>query len=242
MEEKYKNSIEQFNEFVKQYDMNNEKISKKYYHTFRVADYAKEIAIKEDLNEQDIFISYLCGLLHDIARFRQAKEYNTFHDIKSFDHGDLGYEILKKDNYISCYIQDKESQDIILKAVKNHNKYAIEDGLNERELLFAKIIRDADKIDILDKLTNDITDNSAKIDDDVIETFLSHKLYKNKGIRSNDVSQMLKYLCFIFDINFKSSINILKENNIVERKLSELEKNMDKDTMKLIRENIQTIL
>lgn len=31
----------------------------------------------------------------------------------------------------------------------NHNKATIEDGLEDDELLFAKIIRDADKLDII---------------------------------------------------------------------------------------------
>lgn len=34
MEEKYKNAIEEFNNYTKQLDMENEMISRKYYHTF----------------------------------------------------------------------------------------------------------------------------------------------------------------------------------------------------------------
>ena len=37
---------------------------------------------------------------------------------------------------------------IIYKAINNHNKFEIERGLSERELLHCKIIRDADKLDI----------------------------------------------------------------------------------------------
>lgn len=36
-----------------------------------------------------------------------------------------------------------------MNAIKNHNKYKIEDGLTSKEEFFAKLIRDADKIDIL---------------------------------------------------------------------------------------------
>lgn len=70
MDKLIKNAIEEFNNYTKQFDMENEMISRKYYHTFRVADYALEIAKSENLNEQDTYIAYLCGLLHDIARFK----------------------------------------------------------------------------------------------------------------------------------------------------------------------------
>ena len=56
-----------------------------------------------------------CGLLHDIGRFEQLKRYNTFVDSKSIDHGLLGYEILKEDNYINKYI-DNKNKNIVLKS------------------------------------------------------------------------------------------------------------------------------
>ena len=41
MDKLIKNAITEFNKYISQFDMNNPKISLKYYHTFRVADYAK---------------------------------------------------------------------------------------------------------------------------------------------------------------------------------------------------------
>ena len=234
MEEKYKNAIEEFNKYTKQYNMNNEMISRKYYHTFRVANYAKEIAKSENLNEQDTYIAFLCGLLHDIARFKQATEYNTFYDLKSFDHGDMGYSILKENDYISKYIQDDESKTIILKAVKNHNKFAIEDGLNDRELFFFFLVRDSDKLDILDKQRNEINDNSTTIDDDVMQALKEHRLFRRDGTIRNDATEMIKGICFVFDFNFKRSVEIIKEKGILERNLEVLKKNLDEEYFKII--------
>ena len=45
--------------------------------------------------------------------------------------------------------QDIEYDEIIKKAIHNHNKLLIEEGLTKEEELFCKIIRDADKLDIL---------------------------------------------------------------------------------------------
>ena len=242
MEEKYKNAVAEFNKFTNKYNHDDPMISRKYYHTFRVADYAKEIATKEGLNEQDVFIAYLCGLLHDIARFRQAEEYQTFYDIKSFDHGDVGALVLQDNNYIENYIQDKESQNIIIKAVKNHNKFSIEDSLNERELFFAKLVRDADKIDILDKLTNEIKDSSNTIEPEVLQALKEHRLYKYKGKLPNDVSRIVGYLCYVYDLNFNSTLNILKNAGILDRKLNLLEQYVDEDTMKMIIDNLDEVI
>ena len=234
MEENYKKSIEEFKKYVENFDMKNGMISRKYYHTFRVADYAKELAQSENLNEQDTYIAFLCGLLHDIARFKQATEYGTFNDLQSFDHGDVGFQILLENDYISRFIQDKESQIIILKAVKNHNKFAIEDGLNEKELFFAKLVRDADKLDIMDIFRNEITDNSTIVDENVLKALKEHRQFKRDGIMKNDVSEIVKFLCFTFDLNLKRSFEILEEKGILKRKLVALEKSIDAETMKII--------
>ncbi len=231
MENEYKKSIEEFNKYIKKFDMSNDKVSHKYYHTFRVVDYAKDIAKSENLNKQDTYIAFLCALLHDIGRFKQVKEYDTFYDKKSFDHGDVGYEILLENDYISKYIQDQESKQIILKSVKNHNKYKIEDNLNEKELFFSKLVRDSDKIDILDKQKNEINDNSTTIDEDVIKAYKEHRLFKRDGTKRNDATEIVKNLCFIYDLNFKRSFEILKEKGIIDRKLNVLKQHISKETI-----------
>ena len=50
---------------------------------------------------------------------------------------------------IRKFIEPSKYDEIIRKDIINHNKFAIEEGLTEEELLFAKLIRDADKIDII---------------------------------------------------------------------------------------------
>lgn len=87
--------IKIFNDYVKSFDLSNDMIKNKYDHSFRVMKRAEEIAISLNLNEEDIHIASLAGLLHDIGRFNQVKYYDTFEDKKSFDHGDEGYRVLE---------------------------------------------------------------------------------------------------------------------------------------------------
>lgn len=97
---------------------------------------AKEIAEKLQLNKEDIELATLIGLLHDIARFEQYTKYKTFVDRKSIDHGNLGAEIIEKE--IRKYIETNEYDEIIKKAIKHHNKFAIEEKLTPREELLQK--------------------------------------------------------------------------------------------------------
>ena len=141
------NAKEEFIKYTENYDLTDENLGGKQKHSLRVMQISEEIARDLKLNQEEIKLAALIGLLHDIARFEQYTKYKTFRDLDSIDHGDYGAKILEKE--IRKYIELPQYDEIIIKAVKNHNKYKMEDGLSEKEELFAKIIRDADKIDIL---------------------------------------------------------------------------------------------
>ena len=231
-----------FKDYVDNYDFSNDMISRKFYHTFRVVDYAKAIAKSENLNEHDTNIAFLCALLHDIGRFEQAKIYNTFNDKKSIDHGDLGYRILLKNNYISEFVNDEKDKKIILNAVKNHNKYAIDSTLNDRELFFAKLIRDADKLDILDKQRLEINDNINSIDEKAFCFIKEHQLFKRDGSVQNDATEIVHSLSFVYDLNFDESINIIKEKDMVKRKLDVLEQHCNSTIVDSLRNELNNFI
>ena len=43
----------------------------------------------------------------------------------------------------------KHDQDLIIRSVTLHNVFTLPEGLDEKSLLFARLVRDADKLDIL---------------------------------------------------------------------------------------------
>lgn len=170
-----------FKEYVKPYDINNEKIALKVKHTFRTVDMAKKIAQELKLNEEQVLLAELIGVLHDIGRFEQLRIYDTFRDKDSFDHANFAVKILFEDGLIRNFIQDTKYDDIIYKAIKNHNKFKIEDGLAKEELLQARIIRDADKTDILAVFVEDIEENRNVLYDyeEVSKQEISPKIMKD---------------------------------------------------------------
>ena len=224
------NAEKEFEKFIKQYDLENKKIKRKYGHSYRVMENAGRIAESLKLSNEEIELSKLIGLLHDIGRFEQERIYKTFKDHESIDHGDLGVEILKKDNYIRRYIEEDKYDNIILKAIKNHNKLYIEEGLNKQELLFSKIVRDADKLDIFYEgvemfWTNkeEIEEvNKSKLSDKAIETFNKNNLMDRKNIIT-EADKVLNLIGFMFDINFKYDFKILKKENYINKILDKFE-------------------
>ena len=235
----------EFLKFTENYDLQNKDILRKQKHSLRVMEISKQISNELKLNEEEIQISALIGLLHDIARFEQRKLYETFHDTKSFDHGDYGEKILEKD--IRKYIETNQYDKIIKTAVRNHNKFKIEDGLSEKENLFSKIIRDADKLDIFYEAVEMFWKGKEKqieetvILDKVIEQFKKQLTIKREDIEQgkNTINNVISIIAFIYDMNFKPSFEILKKENYINRILDRFNVKDEKTKIELeeIRKN-----
>ena len=235
----------EFLKFTENYDLQNKDILRKQKHSLRVMEISKQISNELKLNEEEIQISALIGLLHDIARFEQRKLYETFHDTKSFDHGDYGEKILEKD--IRKYIETNQYDKIIKTAVRNHNKFKIEDGLSEKEYLFSKIIRDADKLDIFYEAVEMFWKGKEKqieetvILDKVIEQFKKRLTIKREDIEQgkNTINNVISIIAFIYDMNFKPSFEILKKENYINRILDRF--NVKDEKTKIELEEIRKI-
>jgi hypothetical protein len=90
--------------------------------------------------------------LHDTGRFEQYARYKTFVDSQSVDHAVLGVGILEK-NEILCSL-DEPTQDFILRTIRYHNRAILPREETETCLFFTKLLRDADKLDILKVVTD----------------------------------------------------------------------------------------
>lgn len=128
-----------FKEYVKKYNPDDSKVKLKIAHIERTAEVAKKLATELMLEKEDIELAELIGLLHDIGRFEQIRIYHTFVDKISIDHGKLGAKILFEDGLIRNFIEDKKYDTIIKKAIINHNKSKIEDGLDEKQICIVRL-------------------------------------------------------------------------------------------------------
>ena len=219
----------EFLKYTEKFDFEKEGIKRKQLHSLRVMEESKKVAKALKLNKEEIELAELIGLLHDIGRFEQYNRENEQCNEMLLDHANLGVEVLVKDDYMKKYIDDKHYIPIILKAIKNHNKLKIEDDLNEEELLYAKIIRDADKLDIFyegveiywnTKKEKENIENS-KISSKIEEQLKNEKQVKKLGNERNDtVDSLLMLLSYIYDINFRETLEIIDKENYVNKILN----------------------
>ena len=214
------NAKDEFLKYTNKFDLNNSRQKAKQQHSLRVMEISKKIAEGLKLSQEEIELATLIGLLHDIARFEQYKQYQTFKDSQSFDHGDYALIILEKD--IRKYIEIDKYDEIIKKAIRNHNKYKIEAGLKEKELLIAKIIRDADKLDILYEsakifwMGEEYKVEESKISKNILEQFYKkEQVKKNTEVKLEPIEDIVFIIALIFDINFKTSFEILRREDYI---------------------------
>lgn len=221
----------QFDEYTSKFKVADNKVGIKIKHTYGVVEIAEYIAIGLNLSKEDVELAKMIALLHDIGRFEQAVRYDNFDDYNSIDHADLGVELLFKDNLIRKFISEDKYDSIIEKAIKNHNKFEIEEGLNEKELLHAKIIRDADKIDnfrvkqyqdfySLYKSSEEIVERE-KISEDVWNEFLSGKTIISSH-RKTHMDKWLSYLAWVYDYNFIPSLKYMKDKDCINKVIDRL--------------------
>ncbi len=206
-------ALEKFLNYTENYKYLGKPISLKISHTLRVTRLCEQIAEALNLDSQNVEVAKLAGLFHDIGRFEQFKRYQTYADKNSLDHGDLGYEILKQNDFVN-----NKYKEIILNAVKYHNKYSL-DGIDDQSKLICEIVRDADKIDILylDTLDELITYNdNSLISDKVLEQIDRQEQVLHANLKTT-ADNIALHLSFVFDINFISSLKLIKEEKYITK-------------------------
>ena len=125
-----KNARIEFKKYIEKYNPNNPKIALKISHIERVSNKARQIAESLNLDEENIKLAELIGLLHDIGRFEQVRIYKTFMDKDSVNHAEYGVKILFNDGLIRKFIKDDKYDEIIKKSILNHNR-----GYNEIDVI-----------------------------------------------------------------------------------------------------------
>ena len=150
---------------------------------------------------------------------------NSYND-NEFDHAAYGAMILFKEGLIEKFNVDPKYYDIIEFAILNHNRFEIENTSDERKMMFARLIRDADKIDIFDAYTYLKAYNITNIDDDVTnEVAIQFKKHEsiNRKIRKTKADLLLSVIAFVFDINYKESLEIIYEQKYLDELYNQIE-------------------
>lgn len=209
-----KEALKIFDEYTKKYDKKSDKVNWKYYHSIRVSNIIVDIAKSLDLQEKDINLAYLIGLFHDIGRFEQIKIFDSYNDLKTIDHGSLGEKIIRETHILDSLLNNEDLETLLF-SIYYHNKKDIAPS-SDRNIMFAKMIKDADKIDIMRGEADGslkIKYDASIISDDVKNYFYSKRLVDRK-ILTNCNEELLSDISFVYDLNYIYTKKIFYEENI----------------------------
>ena len=202
----------QFNNYLKDYDCHNDKIRLKIVHTYGVVKESADIAARMKLSEEDTSLAKMIALLHDIGRFEQLKQFDSFLP-DTMDHAAYGVKILfdnaPHQNLIRNFIPESDFDEIIRISIAKHSDFKLDGISDARTLLHAKIIRDADKLD-----------NCRVKLEDRLETFMDTSAEDECILSSDRVTPMdywISYLAYFYDINFRESLDIIEEQNYIPK-------------------------
>ena len=196
-------------------------------HTGYVTSNCVELAKFLNLSNHDVEMAEIIGLFHDVGRFYQYQKYKTFNDAQSEDHANLALKVIEGLEFFNELSVD--DYELVKFAIKNHNKKVIEPCDDDRKVFFAKLIRDADKLDIYrvlepyfaqenaDKMPNFITGRSPDISPDFVEKFV-------RGDRTNGDRKIVR-LMWIYDVNFKWTMEKIVERGYIDKIIENLPMN-----------------
>lgn len=228
-----------FSEFTKSYYIDNSEdqrnILLKVEHSHNVCKNIIDIAEALNFSEDRIMLAEAIALFHDIGRFPQYAEYRTFRDADSMNHGLLGAKTLQKEKVL-CMLPDNEQQ-LIVDTVRFHGVYAIPSVLNGDDVLFLKLVRDADKVDIFrvfveyyDSPEEERASATAfgvpdtpEYSKEMLSCILSGSVASYADIRTENDFRLMK-LSWIFDMNFNESIRLIQKRDSLDRIIEKLPK------------------
>ncbi len=220
------------NRFFGEDEFVNAHLRMKQEHTHKTCEEIRVLAGQLALDEPQQRIAEVVALFHDVGRFSQFAEYRTFNDAKSLDHSHLAVEILRQEGVLD--VLRREERQWVEAAIEHHGRRSLPAGLNGQALLFAKLIRDADKLDIFrvvigiyrgyrqdpaSVLWKPELPDEPRYTREVFDAVLNGRLIDHATMQTVP-DMMLCKLSWVYDMNFAVALARLRERGFVEQILS----------------------
>ena len=221
-----------FNQYVKSFYSNDPKLQAgikfKEEHTRRVCENIVRIGQSLNLGSEDLYLAETIALFHDIGRFKQYTLYRSFNDRRTEDHALMGLRELELTGILS--VMAETERDIIKIAIEYHNQRDLPQSLPDHCLLFARLVRDADKLDILESFVEYYTQPTHEAYS-VMETGLPDTPEYSKAFVENLLQQQscsygdvkncndrkLLQLSWIYDMNFACALSEIARKGYIKK-------------------------
>lgn len=202
----------------------------KRVHSLKVAENAARIGEGLSLRKDRTLLASAAGLLHDTGRFTQYARYASFIDADSLDHGLEGRGVLERE--AAGFFKDKTEFSRLLCSVQYHNRKTedIPPGLSSSGESLLRLVRDADKLDIMEILAGSVEADgfqglpallpgirlSRELSPGVLEAAAAGENLSLKKLRTlGDVMAMAA--SWYYDLNYTPSLVLAEDRHYLAR-------------------------
>lgn len=208
-------------------DFLNRNIQLKECHTHRVCNEMRQLTGALNMNGNDVLLAEAIALFHDVGRFPQFQQYRTYKDSVSENHCLLALKVLAEHDVLADL--PNAEQAVIEKAVEFHGAKELPQ-LEEQTLHLAKMIRDADKIDIFELLAKNYRilaedpekftwelefPDTPECNPEIIDALLSHQLISYDQIKTVNDAKLLQ-LGWVYDVYFDWSLKQIHDRGYLQ--------------------------
>ena len=177
--------------------------------------------------DEDKRIAEVSALFHDLGKASMIVQGTESPINIQRDHASVSGKIIQQMEFFKELSTDLQL--IILKSIENHNKPKLPKLDNEQQTLFARLLRDADKLDIYDSsyrflkekygiqplMTLDLVSN-GDVSEKIIKNIMAGKPALIEDMKSiNDFKLCL--MSMAFDLNFKYTFRIMSEKQYIQK-------------------------
>ncbi len=222
----------------------NANLKLKEEHSRRTCEEMLYLAEELGLADNQKRIAEVIALFHDIGRFEQFIKYRTYNDVRSVNHCLLGLKVLGETKALEG-VEGKE-RELIERAIEYHGLRELPRGLDGECLLFSRLIRDADKLDILYVVTEyyrQYRDNPQEFmlelefpDEQGYSAELVEKILRGRQIDYGELRTLndakLLQLGWVYDVNFTVILKRIKQRRFLEMLIDFLPRTTDIERVK----------
>lgn len=220
-----------FSTYVAKFISNNAELQRNFElkkeHTGRVCAEITGLGKQLGLSAEQLRLAEITALFHDIGRFEQYARFGTFADSRSVDHAQLGVTILR-DNQVLAGLEES-TRNLVLHSIAWHNRATLPNEGDVTFLFFARLLRDADKLDIWRVVTeyyrrDDPTRNAAlelglpdaqTVSDAVASDLLAGRIADIRQVKSLNDLKLLQ-VGWVYDLNFPPSFRRLRDKGYLD--------------------------
>lgn len=222
----------------------NANLKLKEEHSRRTCEEMLYLAGELDLADNQKRIAEVIALFHDIGRFEQFIRYRTYNDGRSVNHCLLGLDVLRETKVLEAV--ERKERELIEKAIEYHGLRELPRNLDGECLLFSKLIRDADKLDVLYVVTEyyrQYRDNPQEFmlemefpdeqgySAEVVEKILRGRQIDYGELRTLNDAKLLQ-LGWVYDVNFTVVLKRIKQRRFLEMLIDFLPETRDIERVK----------